>query len=69
MFVNYSLQDNSVSYSSQDPIGPTCDTEFTFVRILYVLLPLFNLSDSSCPSLTFVLNTLRGNLIMKYTSL
>ena len=69
MFVNYSLQDNSVSYSGQDPTGPTCDTEFTFVRILYVLLPLFNLCDSRCPSLTFVLNTLKGNLIMKYTSL
>ena len=35
----------------------------------YVLLSLFNLSDSICPSLTFVLNTLKGNLIMKYTSL
>ena len=54
MFVNYSVQDNSLSYSWQDPIGPTCDTEFTFVRILcslaFVQLIWFQLSQFDfCP--------------------
>ena len=54
MFVNYTLQDNSVSNSWQDPIGPTCDTEFNFVRILcsfvFVQLIWFQLSQFDfCP--------------------
>ena len=54
MFVNYSLQDNSVSNSWQDPTGPTCDTEFTFVRILcslvFVQLIRFQVSQFDfCP--------------------
>ena len=55
MFVNYSLQDNSVPYSWQDPIGPTSDSaEFTFVRILcslaFVQLIRFQLSQFDfCP--------------------